>query len=268
MSPSRGPKEQEGSSWLFPEWSFLARQELLDTEPNDDGNDNEFDDDQPMSRGTAATIAACFLMDYEAGRPPTLAVNFRKICDYQLKLYQVEFSTWWRWLGLYPATLFIFFAYFQSRILMTILHFQAVMVFLIDIYIRHRLYRNVPLTGVQQTERLVHRATLVFLILFGIQSLACLLWAQPEEKIFTVLVSLFKPLIFFYLSRRAREALEALFKIGTILARVVLIELFLILAFAAVACRLYYNVDGFSSLAVSWLSLFQRKLPVVLYGEI
>jgi hypothetical protein len=257
MSPSRGSRaDQEATNWLFPEWSWFARENLLDEQSSDDGAN----DDIPLSSQKAATIAACYLMDYESGRPPTLPIQFWKISEYQLKLYEVEFSTWWRWLGLYPATLFMFIAYFQSRIWTTVLHIHAVVIFLIDLYLRHGLFGNDWfIDEPRKTGRLISRAMLAFLLVLGLQSWLWLLWANPEQHFSTILASLFKPLIFFYLSRRARDALEALIKVGTILARVVIIELFLILTFAAVACRLYADDEGFGSLAVSWLSLFQCK---------
>lgn len=205
-------------------------------------------------------IAACYLMDYEAGRPPSFPTQSHKVSAYQLKLYELEFSTWWRWLALYPATLFLFVAYFHSRIWTTVLHVYAVAIFLVDLFLRHGLFGNDWLSaGMRKTERLISRAMLIFLVLLGFQSWIWFFCAHPEQHFSTLLACLFKPLVFFYLSRRARDALEALFKIGTIIVRVVIIELFLILTFAAVACRLYSEEDGFGSLAVSWLSLFQCK---------
>lgn len=259
MLSSRGSSaDQETSNWLLPDWSWFATERLLGNEHRNEDNPNT--DDIPLTREQASTIASCYLLDYEAGRPPTLPIQFRTISDYQLKLYKVEFSTWWRWLGLYPATLFMFVAYFQSRIWTTVLHVQAVVIFLIDLYLRHGLFSSDWFIDEhRKTERLISRAMFAFLILLGFQSWLWFLWAHPETHFSTILASLFKPLTFFYLSRRARDALEALIKIGKILARVVIIELFLILTFAAVACRLYGNDDGFGNLAVSWLSLFQRK---------
>lgn len=81
---------------------------------------------------------------------------------------------------------------------------------------------------------------------------------------------LMKPIVFFYMSRRARDALQALIRIVKKLVRVILIEFFLILAFAAVACRLYssknnngdyadekqHEYDYFQNLERSFLSMF------------
>jgi hypothetical protein len=56
--------------------------------------------------------------------------------------------------------------------------------------------------------------------------------------------------------------LEALLRIVKILVRVVIIEMFLILTFAAVACPIFDNDDNFHNLSTSWLSLFECKLVV------
>ena len=263
MSPSRGLNNDIG-----PEWSVFSKETLLATpqRSNDDDDDEAVaatHDDVRLTIDKATTIAASFLLDYEAGRPPSFSSEFNKISDYQLILYKVEFSTWWRWLGLYPATLFMFVAYFKSRIWTTVLNLFAVSIFLADLYMKHGIFENNWLTNDERRmELLLSRLLLAFLILLGLQSWLWFFWAHPEEHFSTLLASLFKPFIFFYLSKRARDTLEALLKIGKILARVVIIELFLILSFAAVACRLYYNDEGFESLAVSWLSLFQCKKEI------
>lgn len=66
-----------------------------------------------------------------------------------------------------------------------------------------------------------------------------------------------KPIALFYLSNRAKNALEALNRIFRIVLRVLVMELFLILSFATVACQLYSTYDSFHDLSTSWLSLFQ-----------
>ena len=69
--------------------------------------------------------------------------------------------------------------------------------------------------------------------------------------------SLFKPLVLFYVSQRARDALQALARIFRIVVRVIVMELLLILMFAAVACRLFGHDPSFENLSSSWLSLFE-----------
>lgn len=48
------------------------------------------------SRRTAVQVAAYYLMDYEASRPPTLSSNFETITKEQLLLYRIHFSLPWR----------------------------------------------------------------------------------------------------------------------------------------------------------------------------
>jgi hypothetical protein len=124
---------------------------------------------------------------------------------------------------------------------------------------------------------------------------------SPPPFIFQIIVTLtglLKPIVLFYMSRKARDALQALVRVVQKLASVILVEMFLILVFAAVACRLFSssslsqqrnnaNDDGgrqlqeeeqqyndyiigqqedqdddhlqFENLVQSWLSLFARK---------
>lgn len=241
---------------FFNQWS---KESLLD---NSDRDKNMADATigKHVSSEKAISIASCFIMDYEAGRSPTLSSDFHNISDFQLRIYRFQHSFLWRWLGLYPAMFFLFMANFRSRILTAALHVEAVMIFLVDIIIRRHLYtKEWKMHEDGQKERQFQKATLVFLVVHGIQSCLWFFGHHSEKSFSTLVVSLFKPLLFFYISPRARATLEALLRIGRTIARVMVIELFLILTFAAVACRLYYDQDGFQSLATSWLSLFQCK---------
>ena len=257
MSPSRGRvAKNEDSTRLSPMWS---KETLLDPDDREKYGMTEATIQKSVTTDKAISIAACFLTDYEAGRSPTLSSDFHNISDFQLRVYRFQHSFCWRWLGLYPAMFFIFMANFPSQIWTAALHVEAVLIFLVDMNIRrHFCTKEWCLHDDSQKELHFHKAALVFLVVHGIQSCLWFFWYHAEESFATLVVSLFKPLLFFYISPRARAALEALIRIGRTLARVVAIELFLILTFAAVACRLYYNEDGFQSLAMSWLSLFQR----------
>ena len=275
MSPSRGGlKSAKYTNWIIREWSWL-KENLLENErvehqlgeeaaaSNVQNDHVELAEEEPLSIEKATTIASYFLMDYESGRPPTLSNQFGKVSDQQLRLYKVKFSSWWKWLGLYPATVMMFISYFHSRAWTAILHMYSVAIFLIDLFMTHQLFDAEWFlkSHERKIERHIQQALVVFLVILGIQSCFWFFLAHPEDDVSTLAASLFKPLIFFYVSRRARDALEALVKTCKILARVVVIELFLILAFAAVACRLYYKDGNFNNLATSWLSLFQRKYP-------
>jgi membrane protein DedA with SNARE-associated domain len=93
----------------------------------------------------------------------------------------------------------------------------------------------------------------------GLESwLWTILGVHPSDFGFQNLFSAWlKPLVFFYASARAREAVEALSRIARMVTRILLIEVFLILTFAAVACRLFHEYDSFKTLSRSWLSLFE-----------
>ena len=223
--------------------------------------------DDEADEEKATTIASYFLMDYEAGRPPTFSSNdgttTTTISDQQLSLYKIKFSSLWKWLGIYPATLILFLSYIHHSPIWTALgHLYAVAIFGLDLYMTQELFDAAwyEASSERRTQHHIQRGLVLFLVVFGLQNCCWFWWDHPEDHVSILCVSLFKPLVFFYISRRARDALEALITIAKVLARVVVIELFLILAFAAVACHLYYDDDddsSFHNLASSWLSLFQ-----------
>jgi hypothetical protein len=83
---------------------------------------------------------------------------------------------------------------------------------------------------------------------------------DPNLHWSTVIVSLFEPTVFFYQSRKACDALEALCCVGKKLLRVILVELILILTFAVVAHHLYANDESFQNLAQSWILLLPASI--------
>ena len=216
----------------------------------------------------AATISACFLKDYERGHPPTLSSDFSGITRRQLLLYRVKHSFHWNIFGLWLATALLFVPSFRGRAATLFLHAYAILAFAADLYMvdqfrcedTERESNRWPLGAADRPGRLLFCCMEGFLFLMGLQTIANAI--VPNNTVvhaFTLAVSVLKPLVFFYQSRRARDALEALIRISKKLLRVILIEMFLILTFAAVACRLYYNYDSFQTLPQAWLSLFARE---------
>ncbi len=206
----------------------------------------------------SAAIAACFLKDYERGQPPTLSNNFSDISRTQLLLYRVKHSFQWKTFGLSLATMFLFVPSFNGRILTFFLHTYSLLVFGADLYMKDQFCDEKH--KMSPKSYLLFQSTKSFLILMGLQTVSELILSNnPMIHAYTLAISVFKPIVFFYLSRRARDALEALIRISKKLFRVILIEMFLILVFATVACRLYYNHESFQSLPQSWLSLFACK---------
>jgi len=131
----------------------------------------------------------------------------------------------------------------------------------------------------EHPDRYLVRPLLIFLFALGVESWVRLIFLRMKDnnadddgddsgdesssRPFMLATALFKPIVLFYISHQARYALEALSRISRIVARVILIEFFLILSFAAVACRMYKNYESFQGLSSSWLSLFELSTTVV-----
>jgi hypothetical protein len=213
-------------------------------------------------------IAATFLQDYEANRPPSLSPDLSEISDWQLRLHQIKFGFAASCI-LSLATLSLFVSSFLEGgdlwALLTALNFFAISVFSVELWLRHQLRGrgnpDHPRVRDSRSGRLVKP-----LILFGLV-LACeniTRYVIPTSSVgMTLLSGFFKPVVLFYASYRARDALEAVRRIIKTVLRVLAIELLLILMFAAVACRLFGEYEQFRNLSNSWLSLFELATTVV-----
>jgi len=237
---------------------------------NGDSADRENIETKPRpvtlkSKSTAATVAAFFLMDYEASRPPTLSSNFDTITARQLRVYRIHFSWAWRLFGMNLAVIVLFLAHSQSRLVTALMHTYAIIVFFIELWMREQLYSLEPSSDQYHSERGLNRPLILFLLVLGLESWVWYIFPpDPHAKVPALVSSIFKPVVFFYVSLKARNALEGLARITRIVARVLLIEMLLILAFAAVGCQLFHKYEGFKDLTSSWLSLFERKLSFCL----
>lgn len=85
---------------------------------------------------------------------------------------------------------------------------------------------------------------------------------NPDENSLVLFSSIMKPIILFYISTQARDALEAVLAIVNIVFRVLAMEMLIILMFAAVACRLFPQYEAFHKLHTAWLSLFELSTTV------
>jgi hypothetical protein len=201
-------------------------------------------------------------MDYEAGRPPTLSSNFEKITPGQLKVYQIHFSWIWRNIGINLAILVLFLAHTQNRLVTAMMHTFAILFFFVDIWMTDELYGSDDSQQRSHTDRHLVPPLVLFLVVLWLESwiLAMgLSTTDPGIEIPIMACAVFKPLVFFYVSQKARHALEALLRIGRIVTRLLMLEMFLILIFAAVACRMFRGYDSFENLSTAWISLFECK---------
>ena len=214
-----------------------------------------------LNNARSATIASYFLMDYEAGRPPTLSQHFDSITSTHLRLYRFHFLSWpWKIFGVMSAIIALFAAHTQTTLVAAILHSYAICIFFVEMHAREQLYDHNGKVNSHSDRPLVRPMT-AFLVILGLESWFWFLIGRPAQGFGSnhMVSSIFKPMVFFYASSRARDALEALLRIGRIVTRILAIEGFLILTFAAVACRLFHDYDSFHNLSTSWRSLFECK---------
>mmetsp|Transcript_22693 Transcript_22693/g.33507 ORF Transcript_22693/g.33507 Transcript_22693/m.33507 type:complete len:807 (-) Transcript_22693:66-2486(-) len=202
--------------------------------------------------------ASVFLRDYEAGRPPTLPVNLESITPSILEIHEIKYSASWRYMRrLATASLFLSSCLWDDNelivtlILPAMLNIFSVIVFITDIMLQRKLL--IPM----------RKWTMPLIFLLAALSIEmpirCIMGNQGRFLI----SSAAKPIALFYLSSKANYAFEALRRILPVVMRVLALELFLILAFSAVACRLFTQFESFQNLTTSWLSLFQLSTTVV-----
>lgn len=239
------------------------------------------------------SIAAAFLRDYEANRPPTFAARrLEDITKLQVRFYWIRYGSLTYSVGLTLAALALFMSSFlegfanphHHRVLLTLLNTFALVVYGWDLGItqtlrgtgsrrdQHRYF----VREMQKEQELVNgldhvvrqsrsEAFIQPLILFGImlavENTARLIVTPGENLV--LFSSLFKPLIFYYVSSRARDAMEVLGRLLRGVIRVLLMEMLIILMFAVVACRLYNEYEGFRYLSTAWLSLFKLSTTIV-----
>ena len=239
------------------------------------------------------SVAVAFLKDYEAGRPPTLPSNVSKISPWQMGLCRLKFSTGYS-LALGSAMMSLFLSSAlegasstESNVrlqMLSALNMYALVVFGTDMWVRNQFqsinyYKHRPqqqrlaatasrrispsrpaLPIMVETRKsqanLLTRPLFLFGLFLCFENLGWL-WAKPDRDFVVLYSSIAKPIVMYYISRQARHAMEALVRIARTVIRVLVIELVLILSFAAVACRLFHDFESFDHLSVAWLSLFK-----------
>jgi len=244
------------------------------------------------------SIAVAFLKDYEAEGPPTLPSDVTWISTWQMRLYSLKFSIAYKFtLGSAMVALFLSSALEGPSALqdsnkrmqrISALNLYALIILGCDLWIRSQFQsrgcssqrRSAPkrisqfvkdcnseFLPVQVQTRpsqanLLTRPLFLFGIFLAIETVAWLL-AAPDRTFVVLYSSIAKPIVLYYVSRQARHAMEALVRITRTVIRVLVIELVLILVFAAVACQFFNDFASFEYLAVAWLSLFKLATTVV-----
>lgn len=228
------------------------------------------------------SIAVAFLQDYEAARPATLGSNVTRIAPWHVGLYRLKYSVGYSIL-LATATIALFVSSClegpspnNPRLRMHVLtglNMYSLVIFAMDMWIRSqfsqvhpdqaRNSKSLPAQTISMQSRTSQASMLIrpmclFGLFLGLENIGWLL-AMPDRTFVVLYSSIWKPIVLYYISSQARHAMEALMRIARVVSRVLLIEMVLILSFAAVACRLFSDFEPFDHLSVSWLSLFKCK---------
>jgi len=217
------------------------------------------------SRSMATKIAAYFLMDYEASRIAALPSTFETITENQLTLYKTYYSWQWRYF-VNLAIVLLFLSHTLDLLTTAVMHSCVIVVLAIDIQIREGMYAADPRIDAKHPDRYLVRPMVAFLFLLGLETW---MWYFFSPKVGSysknppLFSSFLKPMVLFYVSTKARDSLEAIWRISQIVIRVLVIEFFLILIFAAFAHGMFGNkFDDFLDLRTSWLSLFKLSTTV------
>jgi len=240
------------------------------------------------------TISAVFLHDFEQSRPCSLSPNIDSITSVQLVAHKFRFSILWQ-LCVYAAMCYLFISsYFEghdkgtptSPMALLVLTVIVDVIFALDM-ITKRIYsgydhhsgadNGTSADGISpdQHNPNVRKARnrwwnipMVLLLLALSCETIIKFWVNqlyPNEGGFELCIwsGVFKPIVFFYVSSKAQDAISALSQVTSIVLRVIFIELFIILCFAAVACHLYSNFSSFTDLPQSFRSLFELSTTAV-----
>jgi len=217
------------------------------------------------SRSMAAKVAAYFLMDYEASRIAALPSTFETITEYHLTLYKIYYS--WQWRSFVNLAIVLLFLSHTLDLLTTaVMHSFVIIILAIEINIREGIYGIDPRMDAKHPERKLVRPMVAFLLLLGLETWMWYCFSPKVgsyEKNPPIFSSFLKPLVLFYVSAKARDSLEAIWRISQVVIRVLIIEFFLILTFAAFAREMFGNkFEDFLDLQTSWFSLFKLSTSV------
>jgi hypothetical protein len=211
----------------------------------------------------AIFIAASFLTDCERGRRPSLPAELSQITDTILTLYKWKFSIAWQVL-VYLAVVSLFLSscfevYSEEQA--AGLNIFSIIIYVIDMAMGSELRKHQYYSSDDPVLTLRHsrmeKWTVPMMGMLLLLAMEMVLTVGNDNSNSPLWSAALKPIAIFYISTPAKNALEALNRIARIVARVLVVELFLILSFAAVACQIYSSYESFQDLSTAFLSLFQ-----------
>ena len=197
-------------------------------------------------------IAASYLKDHEHSRSCSLSSNIIEITPLQIRVVKMRYSYLWQYC-IFIAMLCLFLAScFEGKSgwgtdrnrgeINFALTLSSVIIFAIDVIMRsiHDMEDThessaIHNSRISEKRRLrARRWKKPLLIMLFANALESFL-NMKEEKNEYMWSGFLKPIAFFYVSTKARDALTALYYVSIIVFRVIFIELFLLLSFSAMA---------------------------------
>lgn len=198
----------------------------------------------------AIFVASIFLSDYEQARSPTLR-SASDVSRATLFIHCCRYSFLWK-IAKALAVCSLFFASCFEGNESIVLPFSLNIFFIIILSADLLMQRKLSVSNGNWT-----LPTLVMATALSMEMLFVIRFPWLRGRF--IISSIAKPIVLFYCSAKARNAIEAVVRIVPIVSRVLALELLLILSFAAVACRLFANFESFRDLPTAWVSLFQCK---------
>jgi len=222
------------------------------------------------------SIAATFLMDYEASRSPCFARhNLSEISRQQLLVYQIKNNSGLYRMLLRLSAVFLFLSSafeginnsHMDKMILSSLNAYSVVVLAVDLYFEDVLSLKTSMrTGNRRVydprsaQNSLHNFTyplILFCSLLFLENLARLLITPTQGMI--LFTSGYKPLVLFFLSTKARSSFAVLQRATEDIGSAVAMNLFLIFVFAVISCHVLVKVDTFSTLSSSVLTLLEMS---------
>ena len=198
----------------------------------------------------AILVASVFLNDYENVRPPTLR-SASDVSRATLFIRSCRYSILWK-IAKVLAVCSLFFASCLEGSDSIVLPFSLDFFFILVLSADLLMQRKLDVSNGNWTLPTLLMITALFAEMLFVLSF-------PRLRGRFIISSIAKPIVLFYCSVKARNAIEAVGRILPTVSRVLALELLVILSFAAVACRLFANFESFRDLPTAWMSLFQCK---------
>jgi hypothetical protein len=263
IAHSRSPKRQRPAASRSKEYPHSSHSKTLERTPLLASQETDVTSNlrrRSFREERAIVIAASFLTDCERGRRPSLPAELSEITDTILSLRRWKFSIAWQVL-VHSAVISLFLSScieVYSKEQAAGLNVFSITIFVIDMAMGSELRKHQYNSSEDPVLTLRHSRmelwTMPMLAMLLLLAIEMVLAIESHSPWWT---GALKPIAIFYVSNAAKNALEALNRIAQIVTRVLVVELFLILSFATVACQIYSSYKSFHDLSTAFLSLFQ-----------